>query len=915
MTGPIGRDAEREVAATFVAAAASGFAVLQIEGDAGIGKTTLLRFTADSALAAGGRVVSCGLTEAESTLSFAGLTDLMRGVSFDHLEDLPGPQRHALAVATLREAPADAAIDGRTIGTALVNVLSTMAEEGPLIVAIDDAHWLDRASADVLTFAMRRMHGQRCGVVTCRRPGMADLGFTAHLGSPSWERTLAMRGLSAAALFHIVRDQQGVTLRRPTLLRITEAARGNPFLTLELSRANTAGNDGSDAVSLTESLQLLVWKRLSALSDEARGALLAVACAVRPTPAMIAGLGHRAGLEEAEVAQVISVDHGRVVFDHPLLSAAVVQAATAPALRATHRQLGDVCTDVEGRARHFALANPDPDPETSAALDQAVLAAEARGATVIAAELARLALDRTVASDVVAEWERRLRLARLLHAAGSAVTAGETLADVERRCPPGQLRAEVQLVMTEVAYQTATTERALVHARAALDDAGADLNLRARALLSMAVLSTDGREKSEYAAEASRCLAKAGEVDPSLLAWAALEMLSARFHLGQGLDLDALEEALAAERSGRVWRSADQVAAVRPVLLKWADQNEAALAALDELRDRAQVEGNEGLLPYIAGHIPGILLRTGRFEDAATASALHLELALATGQDGQRMQALYNSSLVDAHRGNLQLATATGHEMLTWSTANGDRWVEMSACAVLGFSAFSGGDLQAARSWLDRWWDISEAEGLVDPGITRFHGDHIEALIGLGAVTEAAASTARLEQRAAKAARVSASAVAARCRALLLATSGNHQDALSAVDAALALHELCPNAFDLARTLLTQGVIHRRAKEKAAAKQSLGRAHAMFVDLGARAFSDRTALELARIGTRVTLASELTASERRIAELAASGLTNRQVAERSFMSPKTVEANLARVYRKLGISSRAELGARMTHPP
>ena len=913
MTGPIGREAEREVAATFVAAAVTGSAVLDIEGEAGIGKSTLFRFAVDSARLVGSRVLTCGLTDAESALSFAGLTDLLRALELDQFDQLPAPQRYALAVATLREAPSEPSLDERAIGTGLATLLSAIADSAPLIVAIDDTQWLDPASAGVVAFALRRLGGRSLGLLTCRRLGMAERGLTATLDAPAWQRTLTLRGMSAAALFHVVRSQQGVTLARPTLLRITEAAQGNPFLALELARATTSGNGGDvgETLPLSEGLQLLVAHRLSVLSDQGRDALLAVACAGRPTLALLTELGLRSGVEEAEAAHVVTVDEGRVVFDHPLLSAAVVQAASAPAIRAVYGRLGAACLDPEARARHFALANPEPDVLTSAALDAATLSAEARGATVAAAELARLALDRTAAADLVAVWRRRLRLAQLLHAAGSAVEAGEVLADVDRSCPPGHLRAEVNLVLTEVAYQTSTTERALAHAAIALDEAGDEATLRARALLSLATLTTDGHELARYAAQAQRCLEEAQVTDPTLLAWAAIEQVSARFQVGEGLDRIALDYALSIERTGREWHSGDQVAAIRPVLLKWADEPDEALRGLAELRQRAELEGNEGLLPYVIGHVPGILLRLGRFEDADAASADHLSRALATGQEGQRMQALYNVSLVDAHLGRLQAASDVGHEMLTWSEANVDGWIEMSACAVLGFTAISAGDLREARAWFDRWWSNGEAEGVVDPGVSRFHGDHIEALIGLGAIPEALAQTEILEQRAARAGRVSAAAVAARCRALLAATAGDQPTALTFADAALALHADCPIDFDRARTLLAKGVIHRRAKQKNAAKRCLEEANAIFSGLGASAFVARTASELERVGTRVTSAFELTATERRIAELAASGLTNRQVAEQSFMSPKTVEANLARVYRKLGIASRAELGARM----
>ena len=219
----------------------------------------------------------------------------------------------------------------------------------------------------------------------------------------------------------------------------------------------------------------------------------------------------------------------------------------------------------------------------------------------------------------------------------------------------------------------------------------------------------------------------------------------------------------------------------------------------------------------------------------------------------------------------------------------------------------------SAREWFDRWWTNSEAEGVIDPGVSRFHGDHIEALIGLGAMSEAVTQTQILEARAETAGRISATAIARRCRALIAATTGDQAEAIALTEAALELHAQVPIEFDVARTILTKGIIHRRAKEKSAARRCLVEAEERFAELGADAFVARTASELERIGTRVTSSLELTVTERRIAELAASGLTNRQVAERAFMSAKSVEANLARVYRKLGISSRAELGAKMLH--
>jgi DNA-binding CsgD family transcriptional regulator len=624
---------------------------------------------------------------------------------------------------------------------------------------------------------------------------------------------------------------------------------------------------------------------------------------------LFAVMGMAQALDEVESSGMVHVVDGRIVFTHPLLAAAVVQMASGPEQRAMHTRLAAATDDPEARARHRALANPDPDEATAVALDEATSVAAARGSSIAAAELASLALDRTVDHDGESAWARRVRLAELLHSAGSSLEAGRVLE--EGSCPPGRLRARVGLILTEIAYQTSTLQSAIDHAAAALEDARGDAELEARCLLSLAVLSTDGHDSARFTAEARRTLEDNGITDPQLLAWAECEDVSARFLIGEGLDRVGLDHALALERTGRTWLSRDQVAAVRPVLLKWADHPIDALDGLDELRARAEDEGNEGVLPYVAGHVPGILLRLGRVDDAAAAAADHLGLAERTGQESQRIQALYNVSLVDAHLGRLAAAEVAAEEILEWARRHDDHWLEMSATSVLGFIALSRDDGVGARAWLDQWSQLTDELGLIDPGVSRFYGDHIESLVGCGEIVEAAARADELERRSARAGRVSASAIAARCRSLLAAAAGDTQLALDQIQVALDLDLTCPVPFERHRSQLVAGVVHRRARQKAAARNALTEAAAGFAALGAVEWSKRCERELQRVGTPARDATTLTATELKVAQLAATGLTNRQVAERSFLSPKTVEANLARVYRKLGITSRAELGARM----
>jgi DNA-binding CsgD family transcriptional regulator len=905
----IGRERERDLAAIFVAASASGPAVLRIDGEAGIGKTTLLRYAVDLARLGGSTVLECSPTQAESAMSYVGLTDMLRNLPEATFDALPTPQRHSLEVATLRTAPSEVPLDERAVGTGLATLLAHLAGAGAVILAVDDLQWLDRSTADVLMFAARRLTSVAVGIVTCERTGESMHNLVDAVQEPLWHDSISLTGLGAAVLFHVVRDQLGITLARPALVRVAETSGGNPFAALALSRAVGRGDDLPSGVLISDLVHGLNADRMNELTERERDALLAAASSPRALVPMFAALGLAEALDEVESNGMVHLVDQRVVFTHPLLAAAVLQMASSSQQRAMHARLASVADDPEARARHQALANPGPDEATAIALDEATSVAAARGSSIAAAELARLALDRTVDQNSESAWTRRIRLAELLHSAGSSLEAGTVLD--EGSCPAGPLRARVGLILTEIAYQTSSSQSATDHATAALADARGDAALEARCLLSLAVIVTDGHDSARFAAEARHVLEAAGIDDPQLLAWAECEDVSARFQMGEGLDRAGLDHALTLERTGRTWLSSDQVAAVRPVLLKWADHPHDALAGLEELRARAEDEGNEGVIPYVAGHVPGILLRLGRLNDAAAAAADHLGLAERTGQESQRMQALYNVSLVDAHLGKLATAEAAAEEILDWARRHDDQWLEMSATAALGFIALSRDDGTAARPWLDRWSRLVDELGVIDPGVSRFFGDHIESLVASGEIVEATSRTEELERRSARAGRLSAAAIAARCRALLAAAAGDSAVALEHAKRAVELDQECPVPFERNRSLLAAGAIHRRARQKAASRSALSQAAEGFAAMGAEGWSQRCESELQRVGTPARSATALTATERKIAELAATGLTNRQVAERSFLSPKTVEANLARVYRKLGITSRAELGARM----
>jgi DNA-binding CsgD family transcriptional regulator len=241
----------------------------------------------------------------------------------------------------------------------------------------------------------------------------------------------------------------------------------------------------------------------------------------------------------------------------------------------------------------------------------------------------------------------------------------------------------------------------------------------------------------------------------------------------------------------------------------------------------------------------------------------------------------------------------------------------MLLSGALGFLELTAGNLEQAEASLSRAVDLGDRIGLAEPAAWRFHANHIEAVIGLGDLDRAQRLLSRLDWWGRATGRPWTLATVARCRALLLAAYGDTDGAVEALQEALRHHQQLAMPFELGRTLLVMGQVQRRAKRKRTAKDYLQRALGIFEALPAPPWAERARSELSRIGLRPPAPLALTATEERVAVLAASGHTNRQVAQALFLSPRTVEAHLARIYRKLGISSRAELGAAMarTAPP
>ncbi|HEV7720860.1 MAG TPA: AAA family ATPase [Iamia sp.] len=911
-TAPVGV-AGREVEVATLHATLGGLAdrsaLVVVVGEPGIGKSALWTHAVADARGLGATVLTTRPAAAEASTAWSGLTDLLEGVPDAVLDTLAPPQRRALDAVGLRADPAGGVLEPRAVWTAFRSAVVALAVTGPVLVAVDDLHWLDGASVRTLAFLARRLPPGGVGVLATLRSRLREGGVHEILEVPGLER-IDLGPLDPDGTATAVRAHVGGSRSRPQLDRIHAAAAGNPMMAIELARAGQG--PAGHPPSVPASLDQLVGHRVSALTDAGRTTLAAVAAAARPTTVLLEAAGLAEGLTEVERAGVARVDRLHVRLEHPLFGAAAYGGCSSAVRRSVHARLAAVVDGDEERARHAALGVDVPGPEILVALDAAAVAAGRRGAPDSAAELAVLALDLT-AEDDPARLRRHLAAGEHRFRSGDGRRARVHFARVLADATDRAVRFRAAVRLSELAWEEESGEAAVLHAREAVRLAGDQRRDRAEAEAALArALGVVDLEESSAAATRALALLDPDTADPALLAGVLLAGAEADFELGRGLDRVRFQQAIALERAAPHPRIADRADAALASLLRFDDDLDGARDALASLRKAVDEEGDESSLPFVLSHGVQGELWAGRWDDAEAAAQEHLELAVRTGQGSQRRQAEYNLALVAAHRGDDDRVGALAGPLAAAARAEGDEWSEMLAENVLGFAALGRSDHEAAVAHLDVGYAVAERMALVDPGRTRLRTDHVESLLAIGDRARAAELLDQYEDRARVVDRASALAAVARCRALAAAADGDEAAAAAAVTEAQAQHARAPSgafAFDRARTLLVAGRLHRRGRRKRAARVALTEAQEAFVALGARRFAEQAGAELDRLGLRPAAPDGLTPTEQRVAELAARGLTTRQVADAAFLSPKTVEANLTRIYRKLGVGSRAELGA------
>lgn len=904
----IGRDDELAAADEFVERARERFAGFLVEGEPGIGKTTVWREIVAQAERQGFLVLSCRPADAEAKLSFSALSDLFEGVPSEAYESLETPRRRALDIALLRRHPGRARLDRRAVAAAARSLLKILASERPVLVGVDDLQWLDAGSAGVLEFAIRRLGPEPIGLVASRRRREpARLELDTLVPSESLVR-LTLGPLSVAGLHQLLKERLGEAPSRSTLIRIHQASGGNPLFALEVARllADAGAPPAGEPLPVPSDVRELIRRRVARLPRPTREVLLAAATLSDPGEEVVrAALGRAvvADLEPAERQQIAVLERGAIAFTHPLYAGAIYSSATAAERRAMHRRLAETVASSEARARHLALAAEGRDETAATAAHAAAGEAAARGAPAAAAELVELALGLTE-PESDAYGLRLIDLAGYLHAAGETERACGMLEAVTFRGWPPALKAGAVHLLGELTWYTKGPAAMVEFGERALRE---PLPAQPRAAAHLAISYGAGfgdAERSLEQAEAALALLRplGDEVDPALLASALTDRARANALLGQGLDRDVVDRVLTLDV--RLPRR-EGAAGAFGGWLRWVDDVEASRRMLERLLEEAAETGHE---PQLVGTAIQLALTECLAGNLTLARAYAVRALTISGElEAGELAAMAAEALalVEATAGD----AAKVHELLG---AGGQR---QRSRAVLGLLELSLANYAAADIHFRAALELFERARFREPGIDRFHADAAEAAVALGDVGRAKLVADYLEVHGRRTGRRWSLATGARVRALIAAAGGDLQAGIEACHRALAHHDRLPMPVEEARTLLVKGVIERRARKRGKARESLEEALAILDRCGARLWAQRARAELERIGLKRGSRDELTENERRVAELAASGLTNREVAAALYMSPKTVEANLSRVYRKLAIASRAELGARLGERP
>ena len=738
----VGRDEELERLGGFLSAAAEAPAAAVLEGEAGIGKTTLWRWTLDTARARGFTVLSASPAAAETALSFAALDDLLEPVVGDVLPRLAPPRRAALEAALLLTADHRAAPEAHAIAAGLRDAVRAVAEDAPVLIAIDDIQWIDRPSGAALAYAVRRLGDTPVGLALARRsePGMRlPFALDRAFGPDRLERVV-VGALSLGALNRIIAQQLDLRLPRPVLRRIVEAVGGNPFFALEIARAvrrSGAMPGVAEGVRVPDELHELVRDRLLALPAATRDLLATAAAMSAPTAPLLkaaTGAGD-AALRTAIEADLVTLDGERLCFTHPLLRSAALHLLLPAERRALHGRLSWVVEDPEERARHLAMSVDGPDAAVAAALDDAARLASRRGAAHAAAELCELALHLTPPGAEEDAHERLLRALGHTWEAGDADRARALGEQAVATAPPGPRRARALLELARLRTYQADVLAANAMMRDALEEAGDDEEVCAAAHAELCInmfLRRDSLTEAERHGELAVQLAERLD-DPARLVRPLTNLGTTRMGLGRADAEEPLLRALAILervpeadllRIGPRWDHA--------CAHLWADRLDEATAEFNALLEDAAATGDEGSMPYTLAHLALTRLLAGELERAGSLASEGYDLSMETGLASEQSLLMAVRALVLAHRGDEEQCRGLAREAIALGERRSLKIAVITGRSALALLDLSLGDFAGMKAELEEVERDVTAAGTGNPGGMRFVPDYVEALAGLG---------------------------------------------------------------------------------------------------------------------------------------------------------------------------------------
>lgn len=901
----VGRLAEREAIGRLLEAVRDGFsAVLVLNGDAGVGKSRLLEYAAESARELS--VVRLVGVEAETRLGYAALHRLLRP-HLARLPKLPQRQRDALnAVFGLDDAPPS---DRHLVGLATLTLLSEAATATPMLCLVDDVQWLDRESAETLAFVGRRLHADCLGLLFAGRAGTEGLAVFGDLPA------LPLEGLAGAEARALLRA--GVTghLDQVVAERLVAGTGGNALALRELAQSLTpeqlAGVTSlPEPLPVNRELEVHFQRTAALLPAETRTLLLLMAMTPTDDQAALWRAAGALGLSVRSAMPAVTagiLSRGvTATFRHPLIRSAVHSAASAQERRAVQAALAATSAP-ERRAWHLAEATEGPDDEVAAELEAASALARARGG------YSEQALVLTRAAEMTAHPGRRAE--RYLAAAAAHLTSGnlpavEPLLELAAPVPAGsaaqvravRLRASVEMFCSRPAEVPAM----LMDAAAGLGgtDPAASWDLLREAV--QAAIIGGRRITGTTPREVARAAAEAWQ-DRALPAWSPDPLMAAlarSMAYGYAEGAPALAAALARLRGADELHGQDAFSVMISIAGDELWDIEAKREILGRLvrsdRDRGALYGLSLSLLALAK----VEIWNGRF---AAAESFYIESDDYMAATGFFRSGDFHKVLLYAWTGRETELRAAVAAMRTLAesrrTGVTNRW---AAQALSIFEIGRGHYREALDAQLEMFDDHPVILGDINLA------GMVEAGVRAGDRTAATMAMDRLEERAPLAGTPWALGLLARCRALM--AEGDEAERL--YQESIAQLEKVPVAVELAWSRLLFGEWLRRRKRRADARVHLRSAYESFESWGAAPFAERARVELlatgetARKRTADTV-SDLTAQERHVAALAASGLTNAEIAGQLFVTTSTVEFHLSRVFRKLGITSRRQIAARL----